>query len=238
MDNDVRVLDGASNWFKSENQEKQSLGLTVLSEAGYGSDEVQISFGYSDNENGTKKLFSNSLTAPSLYMGDENKYLSVRYLSNTEENSAIPVLFKAGVNGTYAILSSIDPIQFDTVLLQDIKTGTIQNMLEKDTFRSEASTLDVENRFVLHFKQRNNYAVNDFPARIYTDGEQLIVDLSLIDKDTDLLVYNIMGELLMQDKLKSKIPHKLNLNAQLQILIVYVENPDGSLSQKLLWGLK
>lgn len=235
MDNDIRVLTDASNWFKSEYQEKQSLSLSVISNDGYGSDEVKISFGYAENEQGAKKLFSNSMTAPSLYMGGENKYLSISYLSSTEENSAIPILFKAGVNGVYSILSNIDPIQFDTALLQDLKTGTIQNMLEKDTYRFKSSTKDSEHRFVLHFKQIDINSGNDFPAKIYKDGNQLIVDLNLIDKVSELMVYNTMGELLLQDKLDGKTLHKFYLNAPMQILIVHIENPDGSLSQKILW---
>lgn len=237
MDNDVRVLDGANNWFKHEYIDSQNLSLSVKSEDGYGSDEIQLSFGYTENQNGTKKLFSNTVSAPSLYMGDEGNYLSVRYLSNTEENSAIPIQFTAGMNGDYSIKGSFDPSIFDTVVLQDRKTGAIQDLIATNTYHFQSSTTDAANRFVLHFKQRANYSNNEFPAIIYTDGTQLIVDLSLIEKDADLSVYNIMGELIMKDKLKGKVLHKLNLDAQLQILIVSVKNPDGSLSQKILWGL-
>lgn len=235
MDNDIRILDGASNWFKSENQEQQKLSIIAKSDAGYGSDEIHISFGYNVNEKGSKKLFSNISTAPSLYMGNENKYLSVSYLNTTDANSTIPIFFKAGANGIYSIYSAVDPIQFDTVLLQDLKTGAIHNMLEKQTYSFEASTEDNENRFILHFKGIDNYSDQNFPAQIYKEREDLIIDLSLIDKETELLVYNIMGELLLQDKLKGNTLHRIKLNTQMQILLIHIENPDGSLSQKLLW---
>jgi len=59
---------------------EQKIFLIVNSEAGYGTDEIMLSFGYSENENGTKKLFSNSSSAPSLYMGSKGNYLSVAIL--------------------------------------------------------------------------------------------------------------------------------------------------------------
>ena len=65
---------------------------------------------------------------------------------------------------------------------------------------------------------------------------RLIVDLTLISKETDLFVYDIMGRLLLQQKLQGEIRHYLNFNAHTQILIVYLKNPDGSLCRKLLWG--
>ena len=91
MDNDVRVHDGAGNWFKSTEQEVSQVGLIVKSDAGYGSDEIQLGFGYAENENGAMKLFSKVLSAPSLYMASEGDYLSVLYLTNTEENPVCTV---------------------------------------------------------------------------------------------------------------------------------------------------
>ena len=91
---------------------------------------------------------------------------------------------------------------------------------------------------MLHFKPiENNSSGNELDVRIYTNGSQLIVDLTSIDKETDLMVYNIMGKLVLQEKLLGEIQHAIDLNANMQILFVYLKNPDGSLTQKLLWGL-
>jgi len=237
MNNSVRVPNGASNWFKSENQENQNLSLSVKSDSGYGSDEILLIFGYSENANGATKLFSNVLSAPSLYFSSGSKNLTVRYLTNENENPVVPLQFKAGKDGDYTINCDFDLNRFETVLLQDRKTEYMHDLKTINKYSFTSSVSDAPNRFVLFFKSITNYTNFDFPAGIYTDGSQLIIDLTLIDKETDLSVYNSMGELLLQQKLQGTSVRKFDLDFHTQILIVHLKNPDGSLSKKLLWGV-
>ena len=236
MNNSIRVLDGA-DWFKNAQvDEVNKLSVCIKSDDGYGSDEVQVKFGYSENENGAMKLFSKVISAPSLYMSSAGINLSVRYFTNTQDNPSVSLTFKSGIDGNYTIDCNFDQQKFDTIILEDKKMHTIQNMKVKKTYSFQSASSDNSNRFVLHFgrfiKQSDN---KELPVKIYTDGNQLIVDLTLINKETNVLVYDIMGRLLLSEKLQGETQHKLNLNSDTKILIVKLTNPDGSLYRKLLW---
>ncbi len=234
LDNTVRVINSASNWLKSKAHDN-NISLSVNSDEGFGSDEILIGFGYSKNENGAVKLFSKVSSAPSLFIASASNYLSVRYLTTPEENTIVPLMFTPGMNGNFTISASFNPSNFETVILEDRKMHYFQNMKEQNTYSYHSKVSDASNRFALYFEPIKNHSDSGFPARIYTDGFQLIVDLTLVSKETDIVVYDIMGRLLLHQKLQGEIQHKLNINADTQIIIVSLNNPDGSLCQKVFW---
>jgi hypothetical protein len=237
MNNDIRVLDESSAWFKSEKQEESNMSICVKSDANYGSDEILLDFGCYENGDGAKKLFSSISTAPSLYINDEGNYYSVRHLTNTNENSTIPIMFAAGIDGNYTISCNFDPNSMDTVMLQDKKTEYIQNMNAINTYQFHASTNDDKDRFVLHFGSIKNDSDNELQAGIYSDGISLVIDLTQVDKETEFFVYDLLGRLILQEKLQGGIKHNINLNAHFQILIISLKNTDRLLNQKIYWGL-
>jgi hypothetical protein len=242
MDNNVRTLIGAGNWFKGKGMnsgDENKVILSVKSDVGYGSDEIHLRFGYSKNENGAVKLFSRVLTAPSLYMTTEVNNLSVHYFTDTGENPLVPVMFRPGINGIYTINCNFDERKFETVMLEDRQINFIQNLKSKNTYSFQSSTSDNSNRFVLHFGPVNdNDASSTLPARIYTEGGQLVVDLSLVNKESDVSVYDLMGRVLFNQKLPGKTKSNLLLNNQTQLVIVCIRNQEGNLSRKLLWSMK
>jgi hypothetical protein len=235
MNNDVRVASASSTWFKKSNDNTQEFSLRVKSIAGFGEDEVLLGFGYNQNTNGAKKLFSNIEKAPSLYLKSEVNLLSVRYLSTTKKNSAVPVYFEARAAGEYTLISNFEKLQFETVMLLDLKTNSLYDFNLQDTYDFQALNTDDPNRFVLFFEPRKVYELNEFPAQVYIVGEQLIVDLSLIEDDVDLEVYSLIGKLLMKDNLVGGTVHNLDVQLSTKVIIVKVWNNDGSLVQKLLW---
>jgi hypothetical protein len=236
MDNNLRTFNGAGDWLKGSMQNSSNINVSVTSEAGHGSDETVIGFGYSKNENGATKLFSRVTTAPSLYMVAGGDNLSVRYLSTTEDNPAIPLSFKPGVNGNFTLNCSFDQSSFETIILEDRKEKSFHDMKRNPGYSFLSSNKDAANRFVLYFGPVGNNPEKIFPAKIYTDGYYLIVDLTLVSNETETLVYDTMGRLLLNRKLQGKTLHRLTLNANSLILIVSLKNPDGGLTQKLFWN--
>lgn len=77
---------------------------------------------------------------------------AINALPNDGSVTAIPVGFKPGANGTYTFeaneLSSFAPTAL--LLLEDLKTGTVQNLMEQNTYSFTADVNDDELRFVLH----------------------------------------------------------------------------------------
>ena len=235
MDNNVRVHEGAGDW-KSAKINPEILSVVVQSEADQSFDEAQLLFGYETNKSGARKRFSDVLTAPSLYMQSEGENLSVRYLTDTTDNPKVLVMFKAGINGNYTFKCNFDFDRFETVMLEDRQTNTMQNLKVNNTYSFKASKSDYAKRFVLYFSSVKNLSEKELPARVFTNNIQLIVDLTLVSKETAVFVYDIMGRQLLQQKLQCKSLHNLDINSKKQILIVYLKNQDGTFYRKILWG--
>jgi len=236
MDNDVRVHDDAGNWFKSIERQAGTISIKVGSDESYGSDEIQLGFGYAKNENVAIKLFSKVISAPSLFMPSVNEYCSVRYLTDTIDNPRVPVMFKPGRDGNYTLKCDFDDHEFEVVMLEDLQRHYIQNMKTSDTYGFQSSTSDDPSRFMLHFGPDNKATYAELPARIYTDGTQLIIDLTLVGKETEAFVCDILGRILLQKTLQGLTQHKLSINAKSQILMVYLKNQQGNICRKLYYN--
>ena len=89
--------------------------------------------------------------------------------------------------------------------------------------------------FMLHFGPGNESTYNELPARIYTDGSDLIIDLTLVGKETDAYVCDLLGRLLVQKTLQGLTQYKLSINAKTQIIIVYLKNQQGKICRKIFF---
>lgn len=237
LDNSVRVHNGANDW-KSAILKPEVVSLVVQSASDNTFDEVQLLFGYSKNQTGAAKLFSQVVTAPSLYIPREAEYYSVRYLTDTVENPAVPVMFKPGRDGNYTIKSSFNYDQFETVILEDRQTNVFQNLKTTQAYSFAASKTNDANRFVLHFGLVKNQSVSELPAKIYSDGGHLIIDLVLVPDETEVAVYDVLGRNVFKQKLQGGGRYSLNLNIPTELLVVRLKNLNGSFCQKLLFTKK
>jgi len=235
MNNSIRVHEGAANWFKNSVPENNSFCLRVISDAGLGSDEIKLGFDYAENENGAKKLFSNVVTAPSLYMTEKAENLSIRYLTNTDENTRVPVNFTPGMDGNYTITCNFDPYRFETVKLLDQKIQKIQDIKSDVTYNFKASKTDAANRFILYFGADKNGSNYELPARIFTDGANLNIDLTLVNSETTILIYDALGRVLLKKDLQGLVEHKLGIKVPPQILLIQLQNQQGSISRKVFY---
>ena len=234
MDNPVRVANNAP-WFKSSEQEADKISLSVVSEEGSGSDEIKLSFGYSAGETGSRKLFSEVATAPSLYMPRDNENFSVRFLTNTLENPSVPLIFAPGTDGNYTLTCNFEQSRFDILMLEDRQAHCVQDLKTKNIYLFQSSSVDIRSRFILHFKADSNATYKELPARIFTRENRLVVDLTLITRETDLVVYDELGRPLLHQMLQGENIHSLDLPLPAQVLIVYLKNPSGTLWHKLMW---
>ena len=233
MSNSVRVLEGTNNWFKSVSTDVDKLSVSINSDAGLGFDEISLNFGYYENEVGALKLFSTVSNAPSLYIPYSSDNFCVLNLTNTDENPVVPISFISGASGDYTIVCNFDSDRFDIVMLEDCKTHYIQNMKARQTYNFRAEKSDSKNRFKLHFGAIDGDYGEELPARIYSDGPHLIIDLSLVTNETTVTVCDIMGRILLQGNYIGETQHNIPLNINNQILIVHLKNPSGSICKKI-----
>jgi|GEM_PF-662984 len=235
MDNAVRVHDGAGNWFKNSVSTASMVSVVVQSEADKSSDEVQLQFGYSANEKGAEKLFSHVKTAPGLYTPYIGENYSVRYLTDTKDNPTVPVYFKPGRDGEYALSCNFENGDFEFVVLEDRQMNAFLNLKDKNTYNFLSTANDDPNRFVLHFGPANKLNTNELPARIYTDGTRLNIDLTLVHTETTILIYDALGRVLLKEELQGLTQHSLSLKSPPQILIIQLRNQQGTLIRKLFY---
>jgi len=236
MTNDIRLHTGASNWMKSSDTKNKisNLKVQIASNSGFGFDEVLLQFGHSSNKSGAAKLFSTTETAPSTYFKVGNEELSVRYLTDTIDNPLVPLLFKPGVDGNYTLNLDLDFSDFDYVLLEDQKTKTFHDLLENPTYQFKGSKNDDANRFVLHFTAKENNSEDDLSALIYYDGIDIIVDLTLVPEQTEVVIYDMLGRRVLNQNLEGQTVHHLLVNSKNQIYIVVAKSVNKHVRKKLL----
>jgi len=238
MDNNVRIHDGAGNWFKSTSINPSIVSMIVESEGDKSFDEVQLQFGYAPNEEGAAKLFSNVATAPSLYIPVGSKFYSICYLTDTADNPTVPVMFKAGREGNYLLTCNFDVGHFEKVVLEDRQTNYFQNMKLMNRYNFHSSPSDDEKRFVIHFGSDKELAPKELPARVYSDGTSLVIDLSMVGSETTVMIYDAVGRLLVRKMLQGLMQHQLGIKASSQILVVQLQSMQGNKSQKVFYKNK
>jgi len=148
-----------------------------------------------DNNYDSRKL-SGGQTAPQLYSVVQGVNLSVNMLPKANATS-VPIGFKAFANGNYTITASdITSIPLCTsVLLEDLKTNTTQNLMQNPVYNFTATTTDNANRFVLHFATsvgvnetgKTNTGIYAYDNNIYVNGAEQI---------SQIAVYNTLGQLI------------------------------------------
>ena len=132
----------AQAWLKADDN---NLGMKVTSSVNGYSDEVLVEFGHPVT-GGAEKWFSMYSEAPSLYMPVGEDIYSLRFLGQISENPALPLSFKAGQDGNYSITAN-GTESFPNVVLQDLKTGTTQELKTNPVYNFTSSVSDDVNRF-------------------------------------------------------------------------------------------
>jgi hypothetical protein len=235
FDNSVRTHTGAGNWFKNSRIKNGVIRVTVESEDSSGTDEALIQFGYSDSKQGATKLFSHVVTAPSLYMRSSNKDYSVRYMTDTAENTSVPVEFKAGKDGFYNLAFNFDSKEFDFAQLEDRLLKTYTSLKSSSSIRFKASITDSASRFVLHFTETDTIMENELAALVYMGENKLVVDLKAVSNQTEVKLFDITGKLILRKNLDGSKVHELELNLATQILLVSLSNEKGTFNTKVLY---
>ena len=238
MTNAIRLHDGASNWMKPRNVKNNvhKLKVQIASDAKLGFDEVVMQFGHVANSAGAAKLFSTEETAPSVYltMGKEN--LSVKYLTDTIDNPFVPLEFKPGAEGNYTLnVKDFDYSKYEYIILEDKKTKIFHDLLSQSNYKFKSSLNDKSDRFVLHFTPKKpNSDENDLSALIYYNGEAVVVDLTKVLEQTEVIIYDMLGKRILNKKLAGQTVHYLTVQPKNQVYIVVAKSGNESTTKKVV----
>ncbi len=196
--NDGARVHSSQQYMKSGNE--QGFRLSVTAPESAGKDEILLDFGHEANHGGADKWYSMSDNAPSLYLPVYDKNFSIRFLNSVEENSLIPVSFKAGIAGEYRISANFNTAAYTSVKLKDLLSGNIHDLSTNPEYTFTAATNDHANRFALVF---GTLGVNDPDAenevQVYAHAGTLYLNRQTAIPAT-IKVYNLTGQLVMEGK--------------------------------------
>ena len=151
----------------------------------------------------------------------------MRYLTDTIENSKVPLHFKAGKDGSYSLSIASEIGAFDVLLLEDKKNNSITDLNVNANYQFKGTINDDANRFVLHFK--NITEVNEsLPVSIFYDGNEVNVDLTMVNVETDIKVFDMLGRLLLNKKGAGKMIHRFSVHPKRAVYIIVAATEEKS----------
>jgi hypothetical protein len=154
-------------------------------------------------------------------------------LTDTVENTSVPLMFKAGSDGNYTLTINLESKDYEVLLLEDKKAKTISDLKVNPKYQFKGSIKDAISRFVLHFAPITK-EVASLPAVIYYDGNEIIVDLTLISEHTEGKIYDMLGKLLVDKKVEGKTIHCFDINPKNEVYILVGNSKEKSISPKIL----
>ena len=213
----ARVHDSQA-YYKSTNDEDSSQYVSIRLEGMTHANNVFIGF----PENGTEefdyrgdatKLFS-STESPQLFIVENGLDLSTN--SNpplTDEGRTIPLHLIQIVDGNYTItLSDLDQLPNTIITLEDLQTGSIQDLNQNPVYSFSASSNDNPQRFLLHFisspegiGESHELASN---IKIYSYGSDICIRSTneAINQLGQVFVYDLLGrEIIVQHIARGEI---------------------------------
>jgi len=236
MTDEIRVNNGASNWLKSKGEKPNLFFLSVVSQDGFGDDEVMLEMNQDETKKGAYKRFSFIPSAPSLWIPHSGEYFSSLMIDSLTQYPVLPVSFNAGRSGTYQIKSEFYQEDIQTALLIDKQTGLAHDLLAEPEISFLASESDNPGRFILQFESGNYPDPHDqLPVRVFTYDHTLFIDLRLVDSPCRIEMYNMAGVKTFDDNNDGGIQYEILFPDLQGAFVVKVTGATGQKTQKVIF---
>ncbi len=225
-------------YLKSTDVIANTLRLKVTGTANTYTDEIVVEFGHPTDAGGAGKMFSFYETAPSLYTLKPDGNYSIDFRGEPGA-VAIPLSFKAGADGNYTLTASqLESFtSFTVITLEDKHAGKMQNLMEHQSYTFFSDKTDDAARFLLHFG--GVFSVNNQekgPAvTIYSSGSSVYIsNASGLEMKGEVIVYNMIGQGMLQRTLGETPLTSINLTANAGCYLVKVVTGDKVYSGKVI----
>jgi len=142
-----------------------------------------------------KKIFGLD-EAPQLYSIIPGDMLSINSLSELNEYIVVNLGFECDVPAMFLIeASELESFEGSTTIyLEDLKTGTIQNLIENPAYEFSHDVGNNPNRFLLHFGNPNGIdELNQQNFRVYSNENTIYVQTQG-KQNVTIVVYDVMGQ--------------------------------------------
>ncbi len=240
--NSDRLHENLNLYYKSSLLTENVLNLSV---EGNGSrDDSRVCFYDQATENfdgacDAYKLFSYNSLIPELYtLTTDGSQLAINTLPIAQKYVNVPVAFIPGTAGTF-LFSAEGVSSFPSstyILLEDLITGTTQNLNDNPVYTFTSDAGDVTNRFILHFKDATS--VPDSPTKetfsvFFTDGNINITTQQALN--AEIMVTNMPGQVVLRGQTNGNTLTSINaISLQNGLYILSLVEKNKVLSQKII----
>jgi hypothetical protein len=213
-----RVASPSTEFYKDGNIEDNMLRLAVNNET-Y-SDECIIAFNENandgfDNDLDAYKLFS-KVPSPKIFSLNGNLKQAVNFMNSVENNGTVPVGFVPGNDGSFTLhITGLESFSTELpIFLEDKRDGVFQDLRETPDYAFDASVLDLQDRFVIHFSNPlglENPAGNMENIRIYSWEKTVKINAPKGFTGT-MKVYDLIGKEIASSRLTEGL-NNVQINA-------------------------
>ncbi|MCF8374669.1 MAG: autotransporter-associated beta strand repeat-containing protein [Bacteroidales bacterium] len=175
-------------------------------------------------------------TAPQLWTAMGNEIYSTNYLAPLQTSYSLPLNFHAGVNSTYHLafegISSFDANL--NIVLEDVLTNTLIDLTSQNNYSFQASTADIDERFVLHFNMvnENNELQIDEKIQIFASEDQVQV-LNKTGETGKFSILNTNGQLVFNKHLTSQTSQVFSIQLASGIYLIQATAGSENKNNKL-----
>jgi len=191
---------------------------------------------------GDADLLYSSSDKPEIYTIENEKELCINANTPLEEGETrtIPLYLVQIIDGSYTLtLSDLDQLPDTKITLEDLQTGTIQNMNNNPVYTFTAYNGDEPNRFRVHFTSSPN-SVNESDAvnndiQIYSYGKEVYIRSTndAVHQNGIVYVYDLMGRKLTEKKIAGSNLVNFTVNTNNNYVVIKVVKESSVKTQKV-----
>jgi hypothetical protein len=190
VQNSARTHLGADVYYKSEIND-----LLVLKVSGNNrSDETWIHLDENattgfDGKYDAYKMFTSNGTVPQIFSIADELNLA---LNSLPSKINVPLGFVCGTSGEYSI--KVNQItDFNCVVLEDLKENVKIDLLVNPEYSFSYSTLETENRFIVHFEPLSVDELKTEDIKIFSDQNNVCINFPFTEKG-QCSIYDVTGK--------------------------------------------
>ena len=208
------------------------------------SDQLTIVFaddateGY-DNGRDARKIMSFNGNAPQIYALEQNEKFGIDGLPIlTEAGRTVNVMCQIGDSGEQQLMANMEFLPDVNVLLEDLKTGALQDLNENPVYLFEGQEGDDPNRFILYFNPTAT-TINNLGDKsgfhVYAFENEIIIRSEDPEANTSktIWVYDVYGRIILNTVLAPSTITKIPLDVKNTTVIVKVAGSGSVVTSKV-----
>ena len=242
---DARVHSAQAYYKNTLTDNDVPVHISIKAIKGKRSDELNIVFsgdateGY-DNNRDAKKMFAMIGNAPQIYTVQSGELLSVNGLPLlSEEGRTVRFNYKTGRSGAQKIIANTEFLPNTIVILEDLYTGTVQDLVNNPVYYFESMENDGHSRFLLHFYHQiitgteNQETNNGIQIYAYNRAVYIRSEGKATKEQKEVVITDLLGRTVLQMTLPPSTLSKIPINVSNRYLIIKTQSESGINTSKV-----